>query len=78
MTSETYREQIAAEIRARMARARISSAYMSERTGIASSTLSLKINGGSPFTTDQLEAIAIVLQVQPSTLLPEMQIVSAA
>jgi lambda repressor-like predicted transcriptional regulator len=53
-----------------MARAKISSARLSQETGIATSTLSRKLNGAFPFTTDELEVVAEALGVAPSQLFP--------
>lgn len=67
-TTKTY-ELVAAEIRAEMARQRMTQATLAERLGIDRSTISRKLAGEHPFDLLDLERIADVLGVPLSRFL---------
>jgi len=70
MHPTTYREQVAAEVRAAIARKHITALAVSEQTGIPRSTLSRKLNALAPLTVDEAVEIARVLGVEPGTFFP--------
>lgn len=63
------RERIAGEVRAHMARQKVTATKLGELTGIAAATLSRKLNGHNGFTLDELLAIGDALDVDVSELL---------
>jgi DNA-binding Xre family transcriptional regulator len=63
------RERIAGELRAHMARQRITATVLSEAVGIPQATLSRKLNGKSGFTLDELFAIGDQLGVDVTEVL---------
>ncbi len=64
------RERTAEEIRALLARRRISAAELARRTGMKQSTLARRMTGETAFDLDDLEVIAEVLGVEVTDLLP--------
>lgn len=64
------RERAAEEIRALLARRRISAAELARRTGLKQSTLARRMTGETAFDLDDLELIASVLGVSVAQLLP--------
>lgn len=64
------RERTAEEIRALLARRRISAAELARRTGLKQSTLARRMTGETAFDVDDLELIAEVLGVSVADLLP--------
>lgn len=68
--SEQARAYIAAEVRAAMGRAHVTSKSLSDEAKISTAALSRKINGKVGFTTDELLRVASVLKVDPATFLP--------
>ncbi|MFG2054802.1 helix-turn-helix domain-containing protein [Micromonospora sp. NPDC048930] len=64
------REQTAEEIRVLLARRRISAAELARRAGMKQSTLARRMTGEIAFDLDDLEAIADVLDVSVTELLP--------
>lgn len=69
-TRMRLREHAAEEIRALLARRRMSAAELARRTGIKQSTISRRMTGETAFDLDDLELIAEVLQVEVVDLLP--------
>lgn len=67
------RERTAEEIRALLARRRISAAELARRTGLKQSTLARRMTGETAFDLDDLELIAEVLGVQVTDLLPRSE-----
>jgi predicted XRE-type DNA-binding protein len=63
------REQVAAEVRAHMARVRINQTQLAEALGITQSSVSKRLRGVIAFNTDELEQVASVLGVHPAALL---------
>jgi DNA-binding Xre family transcriptional regulator len=63
------RERVAGEIRAAMARKRISATTLSQQVAIPPATLSRKLNAKTGFTVDELLEIADALSVDASELL---------
>jgi transcriptional regulator with XRE-family HTH domain len=57
------RANLAAEIRAEMARQRVSINQLAAGTSISASTLYRRLNGVKPFNVDELDAIAVFLGV---------------
>lgn len=55
----------------RMAAAGITKQQLAEKSGIPYSTLGRRINGVQAFNLAELEAIARVLKISPTALLPE-------
>lgn len=64
------RERAAEEIRVLLARRRISAAELARRTGMKQSTMARRMTGETAFDLDDLEAIAAVLGVDVTELLP--------
>ncbi len=71
MTGRQLREQVAEEVRAWMARRRISGVKLAERIGKAQPYVSRRLNGDVSFDLDDLVRIAEVLEVSIGQLLPE-------
>lgn len=63
------RAEVAAEIRAELARQRVSQAALILATGITKNTLRRRLNGVKPFYVHELEAICSFLNVPLSELL---------
>jgi transcriptional regulator with XRE-family HTH domain len=57
------RHQVAAEVRAEMARQRLSGRALAARLGWPQNRLSRRLAGDIPFTVDDLAAIAALLEV---------------
>lgn len=70
MVRTGHREAVAAEVRATVARQQVSLSELSERTGIAKSTLSNKLRGKTDFSISELIDVAIALDVPTADLLP--------
>lgn len=60
---------VAAEVRAEMARQQVTQITLSTRIGMSQQSLSERLRGKTPFTTDDLEKVAGALGVHPATLL---------
>lgn len=71
MTQTDYRQAIAAEVRAAMARQRFTQAQLAECIGIGRPTLSERLAGQRPFDTDQLLAISLALGVEFQSFFPD-------
>lgn len=72
-----YRHEVAAEVRAQMARLQINGATLAQRTNIPRATLHRRLNGASPFTIDELADIAEVLGRSVASFLPSHLATSA-
>jgi len=72
MTQTDYRQAIAAEVRAAMARQRVTQADLAARIGIGRPTLSERLSGQRAFDTDQLLAISAALGVDFLSFFPEV------
>lgn len=64
-------------VRAEMARAGVSQADLAARVGLSQSALSKRLRGVVPFRVDELDAIARVLRVTASDLLPRTEAVAS-
>ena len=62
-------EQVAAEVRAYMARRRMTQARLAEVLGLSQSGVSARLAGKVPFRLDELEKVADALGVHPVRLL---------
>lgn len=72
------RELVAAEVRAAMARAQVTQSALLDQVSISRQTLSDRIAGRRPFTTDDLVEIGEALGVDPfSFFLVDVRAVSA-
>ena len=60
---------VAAEVRAEMARQQITQMTLSAGIGMSQQSLSERLRGKTPFTTDDLERVAGALGVHPAVLL---------
>ena len=60
------RAELAAEVRAEMARQRVTPSQLAEATGISRATLGRRLSGQLAFTVDELALISTHLQVAPS------------
>jgi transcriptional regulator with XRE-family HTH domain len=61
--------RVAEEVRALMARRRMTGAELARRLGVSQMWISYRLNGRQPIDLDDLERIARVLGVQPLDLL---------
>ncbi len=75
MDTDAYatRERVAGEVRAAMARHRVTQAALAKRIGISRTVLSERLNAQRPFDVDQLMAISAVLGVNLLTFFPEQR-----
>lgn len=64
------REAIAGQVRAEMARRRVTAASLARRIGVSRTALGERLNGDKAFNTDQLFAIANVLEMAFIDLFP--------
>lgn len=67
---DSFREQVAAEVRAEMARQNISQETLSRAMNMNQATLSRRLNGRLPFTTDELAAAAHALGCPVNRFIP--------
>lgn len=72
-----YRPQIAAEIRAEMGRQKYGPVKLAAATRIPRSRLTRRLSGQSPFSTDELGAVAAALCVSVSELIRRAEQVAA-
>lgn len=63
------RDTVAAEVRAEMGRRAMSQVTLAGLIGMSQQSLSERLRGKTPFTTDDLEKVAGALGVHPATLL---------
>lgn len=71
METTRARKAIAAEVRAAVARAGMHQTSVAQAIGMSTGTMSRRVNAESPFTVEELCAIAAELGVGVRTLLPE-------
>lgn len=64
-------ERIASNVRAEMARRRITQTEIAKKAGIPQSGLSRRLVGSTPFTVNEIERIAEVLDIQVNELIGE-------
>ncbi len=69
---------VAAEVRAMIARQRLSQTVVADRADIARSTLSRKLQGATPFTIDELYRLAEVFGIDAAELLPATRVKASA
>lgn len=62
------RDLVAAEVRAQLARQRITQQELAAATGLSQASISERLRGKTPFTTDDLERISEALGVHPAVL----------
>jgi transcriptional regulator with XRE-family HTH domain len=67
---DTLRELVAGELRATLARKRISAAELARRLGWSQSYMARRIDGRNALDMDDLEGIAEILEVTIADLLP--------
>lgn len=67
---EDFTKRVAAEVRAEMARQKVSQETLCTRIGMSQSTLSRRITGEYPFDTSELARIAAALGVPVARFLP--------
>lgn len=65
------RETIAAEVRASLARSGQPASWLSERSGISKTALSLKLKGQRSFSVEELLVVADALEIDADALLPK-------
>lgn len=70
-------DRVASNIRAEMARRRVSQREVAERLGVSQQSLSYRLTGRTPFDVGELAAIADVLGVTAASLLGEPETASA-
>ncbi|MCT2282590.1 helix-turn-helix domain-containing protein [Micromonospora chalcea] len=67
---DDVRGKIAAEIRAEMARKRMTQRDLADKLGIAQPAVQLRLSGQRPFRAEELVVIAAALGVEPGQFLP--------
>jgi len=67
--TQTLSGAVAANIRAELARQRVSQAQVAERLGLSQAAVSRRLTGQTPFELDEVAAVADLLAVAPSHLL---------
>lgn len=70
-SAATLREGIAEEVRALLARRRMSGVQLAKRIGKSHTYVSRRLTGETAFDADDLEQIAHALDAQPTDLLPK-------
>lgn len=73
MTSPSLRVAVAAQVRAELARARISGSALARATGKSQSYWARRLSGRVPLDVDDLEVVAAVVGVRITALLPTEQ-----
>lgn len=68
MDINTASRQAGGNVRAEMARQRVSQAMLGKHLGISQAAVSAKLLGKTPFTIDQLASVAALLGVPLETL----------
>lgn len=71
--AQNLQEQIAEEVRALLARRRISGRQITKELGWSSAYLSRRLNGWTAFTISDLEALASLLDIPVTRLLPRSE-----
>lgn len=67
--TQTLSGAVAANIRAELARQRVSQAQVAERLGLSQAAVSRRLTGQTPFELDEVATVADLLAVAPSHLL---------
>lgn len=67
--TQTLSGAVAANIRAELARQRVSQAQVAERLGLSQAAVSRRLSGQTPFEIDEVAEVASLLDVAPSHLL---------
>lgn len=70
-TPRTTTERVAAEVRAQMARKRVTQTDLAAALGVSQMTISRRLNGRAPFDVEELAAVALALDVPLATLVTE-------
>lgn len=68
-TPTAHRSAVAAEVRAALARDGRTATALAIGSGISRGALSRKMNAETPFTVDELLAVAAVLDISPGSLI---------
>ena len=69
--TQTLSAAVAANIRAELARQRVSQFVVADRLGLSQAAVSRRLSGGTPFELDEVEAIASLLGVPLVDLIAE-------
>lgn len=69
--TSTYREAVAAEVRAMMGRRRITQGAIAQALGLSQAAVSRRLTGDTAFDLDDVFALARYFDVKLSALLPE-------
>lgn len=72
MGTSAFREAVAAEVRAEIARQNLTITDVADRAGLARSTLHRKLRGGGAFNVDEIRWIADALDVSLTQLMPAL------
>lgn len=67
----TLAAQVGANVRAEMARRRISQRALGEHLSLCQSSVSMRLRGSRPFDVQELESVALFLGVPVSALLAD-------
>jgi transcriptional regulator with XRE-family HTH domain len=70
-TSDTYSDRVAAEVRAHAARRGLQQQDLAHALGYQQPQISKRLRGLVPFTINEIAALAALLDIQPSDLLPQ-------
>ena len=70
MAHRSPAQQVAANVRAEMARSGLSQASLATQLGLQQQSLSRRLAGRTPFSLDEAYAIAAILGVPASEILP--------
>jgi len=68
--TQSLNDSVAAEIRAEMARQRVTGAELARRLGVSGPWVNYRLNGKQPFDTDDLERVAEALDRPVTHFLP--------
>lgn len=68
--TRSLNDTVTAEVRAELGRQRMSGAELAKRLGVSGVWVSRRLSGHSPLTTDDLEAIAVILDKSVHDFLP--------
>lgn len=73
MDVQTYRQAVAAEVRAEMARQQVTNVRLAQITGIPARSLSRRLNGQGLLDVETLSEIASALGREPKDFLPRIE-----
>lgn len=71
MSTTDLNGYIAGEVRAAMARNRVTTADLADKIGVSPATLHRRMSGATPFTVDELGAISQALGLAFASLWPD-------